>query len=532
MSRKTINHMYWADEFAESIIKSGNYKPYWVDDMKTPSGRVHIGSVRAVVTHDLVYRALRDRGVDATFSYVLEDHDPMDGLPIYVDQKEYTQHLGKPLFQIPSPEPGFASYGARWGEEYKEIFNSIGVHPQVIWGSKLYLSGKMNDMIRVCLDNADKISDIYERLYKKRRPKNWFPFSPVCERCGKMSTTATTDWDGEQITYECRLDGLDWTKGCGHQTKTSPFSTLDHYAGKMPWKVEWPCKWKVIGVTVEGAGKDHMSQGSSHDFAKQMCEQVINYPIPFHFAHEFFLIGGRKMSSSKGLGSSAKEITEIIPPALIRFMIARVKYNRAINFDPTGDTISDLYDAFDESARAYWDQSNTNLARIFELSQVSGKPPAAHFQPRFRDVAKFVQNPKINIQEEFERTKGSKLNQLESQVLSDRIAIAKNWLKDYAPKDQVFTITPEVPEQAAQLSSEQKEYLKKITTLLEKDWSDAEELQQTLYQTGKDMGLSTKDAFGSIYSALLGKSHGPKAAWLLLENKDKTIERFKQLSEA
>jgi lysyl-tRNA synthetase class I len=25
------------------------------------------------------------------------------------------------------------------------------------------------------------------------------------------------------------------------------------------WKVDWAAHWKAIGITVEGAGKDHMS---------------------------------------------------------------------------------------------------------------------------------------------------------------------------------------------------------------------------------------------------------------------------------
>ncbi|MBI3443175.1 lysine--tRNA ligase [Candidatus Woesebacteria bacterium] len=256
--------MYWADRIAEEIISSGKYKPYWVDDMKTPSGRVHIGSVRAVITHDLIYKALRDQGVKATFSYVLEDHDPMDGLPIYLDQEEYKKHLGKPLYMIPSPEPGYKSYGERWGKEYIEIFNKVGCKPKIIWGSELYLTGKMNEAIELCLDSADKIRKIYKKLYKKILPDNWYPFNIICEKCGKISTTIVSAWDGEEVTYECKIDAVDWTQGCGQKGKISPFDGN----GKLPWKVEWPCKWKVIGVTIEGAGKDHMSAGGSHDFAK------------------------------------------------------------------------------------------------------------------------------------------------------------------------------------------------------------------------------------------------------------------------
>lgn len=524
--------MHWADDLADQILKSGKHKPYWVDDMKTPSGRVHIGSVRAVVTHELIYRVLKDRGVDVAFSYVLEDHDPMDGLPVYVDQKKFSMHLGKPLFQVPSPEKGYASFGERWGKEYEEIFNAMGVHPQVIWGSKLYLSGKMNDMVKLCLDEADKIRSMYKTLYGEKKPADWFPFFAVCEQCGKLSTTAVTAWDGDKITYECNVDGLEWTKGCGHKGKVSPFSTKNHYAGKLPWKVEWPCKWKVIGVTIEGAGKDHMSAGGSHDFGKLMCKNVIKYPVPFHFSHEFFLVGGHKMSSSRGLGSSAKEVAELIPPFLIRLMIARVKYNRAIDFDPGGMTIPDLFDAYDEAALSFWGKKDKKLARLFELSQVEGAPPSRHFLPRFRDVATFIQYPEIDIYNRFEDVKGKPLTDFERDVIEDRVKYAQLWLDGYAPTEAVFKPSEKIPDEALQLSHEQKAYLGHVVTLLGKEWKEPDDLQQALYNQAKEMGLSTQKAFAAIYLSLTGKDHGPRAAWFLLEHASKAVKRFKEIQKA
>lgn len=514
--------MYWADELAERITQSGKHKPYWVDDMKTPSGRVHIGSVRAVVTHELIYRALLDRGVKATFSYVLDDHDPMDSLPSYLDEKKYRQHLGKPLYKIPSPEKGYQSYGHRWGQEYVEVFNAMGVKPKIIWGSELYLSGKMNEMIRSCLDRADEIRKIYKELYGKGKPKDWFPFYAHCENCGKLSTVAVTDWDGQRVTYECRKNAVDWTEGCGHKGKVSPFDGN----GKMPWKVEWACKWKVVGVTVEGAGKDHMTAGGSHDVAKLICKRVIDYPVPFAFSHEFFLVGGRKMSSSKGLGSSAKEVSNILPPYLIRFMIARVNYNRAIDFDPGGMTIPDLFDDYDDAALSYWEKKDKKLARIYELSQVTGKPPAKHFLPRFRDVATFIQHPEIDTADRFADLKGARLTAKELAVLEERTKYARIWLDGYAPRDSVFAPTRDVPKEAKHLTEAQKAFLHSVVTLLGKTWKNADELQQALYLQSKAMDIPSTEAFSALYLALIGKEHGPRAAWLLLKYKAEAKKRY------
>ncbi len=50
--------MFWADELASAL--SGSQV---VNDSKTPSGTVHVGSLRGVVLHDAIARALRDHGL-------------------------------------------------------------------------------------------------------------------------------------------------------------------------------------------------------------------------------------------------------------------------------------------------------------------------------------------------------------------------------------------------------------------------------------------------------------------------------------
>ena len=65
--------MYWADELAAAA--SGRQV---VNDSKSPSGTVHVGSLRGVVLHDAIYRALRQAGVEATFLYGVDDMDAMD----------------------------------------------------------------------------------------------------------------------------------------------------------------------------------------------------------------------------------------------------------------------------------------------------------------------------------------------------------------------------------------------------------------------------------------------------------------------
>ena len=67
--------MFWADKLALEL-KERKLAQEWVDDMKTPSGRIHVGSLRGVVIHDLIHQALTDVGVKSKYTYVIEDQDP------------------------------------------------------------------------------------------------------------------------------------------------------------------------------------------------------------------------------------------------------------------------------------------------------------------------------------------------------------------------------------------------------------------------------------------------------------------------
>ncbi len=506
--------MYWADEIAQKL-KERNLPLEWVDDMKTPSGRIHVGALMGVVIHGLIHQALKDIGVPTRYTYVFENHDPMDDIPSYLDREKYEQYLGMPLYKIPSPVEGYENFAVYYAQEFMDTFNAIGFHPEILWTKDLYTSGKMNEGIKKVLDNADTIRKIYQELYKKEIASDWYPFQVYCESCGKVSTTRVYNWDGEKVHYRCPVDATEWTPGCGHEGSVSPFSDTSHFAGKMPWKVEWAVKWQAIGVTVEGAGKDHMSKGGSHDLASLVAERVLDYPVPYPVAYEWMLIGGRKMSSSKGVGYSASDMLQILPPELLRFLIVKMNIRQQTNFDPTDpDTIPKLFDEYQEYAQHYFDGVKDDYARMFELSQIGQVQQVPSI--KFTTLAQWVQMP--NMQETIEK-----------EDLLNWAPYAKYWLENFAPEKDRFMVQQELPESVSNLSELQKEYLRKLVTLLD-EVTTAEQLQVTMYDLAKSMELGGRDAFQAIYTALLGKPSGPKAAWLITSlDRDFVKKRFTEI---
>ncbi len=481
-------NMFWADELADKIIKSGKYRPFHVDDMKTPSGRIHVGALRGVVVHDLIYQALLKRKVKAVYTWVYNDMDPMDAFPHYLPES-FKKHMGEPLYKIPSPEKDYRSLAECYAQQFKKVFNGLGVKPEIIWSHKLYASGEMDKIIRTALDKVEKIRQLYHEVSGYDKPKNWYPYQVFCPKCGKVGSTLVTGWDGKMVSFECKKDLVTWAEGCGFKGKVEPRGEN----GKLMWKVDWAAHWKVLGVTVEGAGKDHMSKGGSHDLSSAICEQVFNYPTPFSFIYEWFLAkGGAKMSSSKGIGVSAVEISQTLPPEILKFLMVKTNYRQAIIFDPNNnESILKLFDDYDKT------QAGKDL-------------------PRFRDVVNYIQSPSVDIYQQFPKA--------EKKELDKRIKYAKIWLETYAPEAKKVGIVAESVK--ISLNPNQKQYLRLVSDLLTKNWQP-ETLQKTLYQTAKDNQINPKEAFQAIYLALTGKSYGPKAAWFLLsQDRSKIRKRF------
>lgn len=119
--------MIWVDREVKKIKErkvhaEGSSRGEWVDDMKTPSGRIHVGALRGVVIHDLVHRALLENGVKSTYTYVFDDHDPMDAIPSYLDFQKWEQYAGMQLCNIPSPEKGYKSFAEYYAKEFIHVF--------------------------------------------------------------------------------------------------------------------------------------------------------------------------------------------------------------------------------------------------------------------------------------------------------------------------------------------------------------------------------------------------------------------------
>jgi len=507
----------WADDLAASV--SG---PQVVNDSKTPSGTVHVGSLRGPVILDVIARALRARGLETTYLYGVDDMDPMDAQALLTPDA-VDRYMGAPLAHIPDQvEDGHASYARHHAKVFIDLFDGLGIRPdRYYWMSDIYPTGEMDGFIRTALDKAAAVRDIYRRVANVQHPDAWLPVSVVCPNCGKIGTTFATDWDGETVDVECRLDLVTWAKGCGFHGRIAPFGGR----AKLPWNLEWAAQWSLFGVTIEPCGKDLATAGGSRDRSDAIAREIFEHEPPLNVPYEFLNIGGKKMSTSKGTGPAAHAIVDVIPSEQVRLLFLRPRPNHAIEFDPEGtDQIPRLFDEFDRLADATAGKEvrgdlPPGYASIFRYSLLDADADVAAeataYRPAFGHLALLVQIPNVDIRARMEAEKGSELTAREEAILEERVRAARAWLAAYAPERAVVSVRHELPVEAiADLDDDQRRYLGRLAET-DAPPTSGEGWQDRIFSVAGEQGLPNGSAFAALYAAFLGRANGPRAGWLL-----------------
>ena len=434
------------------------------------------------------------------------------------------RYMGVPLSHVPAPEGSAAESYARYfvGELFMGTFEGLGVHPEIYWMSELYGDGSMDKFIRQALDRAEVVRDIYLRVSNVERAPGWLPVSVICENCGRIGTTLATDWDGQTVAYECKPDYVTWATGCGNSGRVVPAGGR----AKLPFNVDWAAKWSHFGITIEGCGKDLGTKGGSRDRSDAISREVFDREPPLNVVYEFLNVGGRKMSTSKGSGAAAHEMADLIPPELIRFLFLRHKPKRALDFDPGGDAIPGLFDEFDRLAaavdgRPVRGELPADFERIFRLSLVDPDADpaaeAARYRPAFRHLTMLVQVPGVDLVARMTEEKGEPLDEVELAILEQRAGVARAWLDGWAPDRYQVAVREELPvAEVAELTEVQALFLGDMAEGAASEHPvGGDAWQDLIYRSGQARGVSSRDAFAAVYSALLGRTNGPRAGWLL-----------------
>ncbi len=499
--------MHWANVFAEDLLKEE--KKHILATGITPSGPIHIGNMREVLTTDAVYRAVLKKGGDAELIYIADDYDNLRKVYPFLP-KTYEKYVGMPISEIPCVCGEHESYADHYLFSFLDSLKELGINPTVYRASEMYKSGMYSEAIQTALENTQKIRDIIEKISKRQLPKNWIPFNILCEKCRRMTKTKPALYSYPYIEYTCE---------CGYEGKVD---IRKNGIGKLPWRVDWPARWKILDVTYEPFGKDHGTVGGTHDTGVAISKEIFDYSPPKYNMYEFILLKGKgAMHSSKGTALSAEEMLEMTPPEVLRFLLMNNQPNKHIAFD-TGIGLLNLVDDYDKIERVYFgadekEKGMKDLKSVYELSQPYNIPEKMPVQISYRHLVTLVQ-----IAEDWNDLKRilRRTNQIPEELTKDeenrikrRADHAKYWLSNFAPEMVKFKVQKKLGK--LNIDIEQKGFLKILVQKLDETKWEAENIHNAIYEATQETKISPKKAFQAIYQIILSKNRGPRAGFFL-----------------
>ncbi|MGW3459207.1 lysine--tRNA ligase [Streptomyces olivaceoviridis] len=554
----------WVSRFADEVIEESERrapgKPVVVASGLSPSGPIHLGNLREVMTPHLVADEIRRRGREVRHLISWDDYDRYRKVPAGVAgiDESWAEHIGKPLTSVPAPK---GSPHPNWAEHFKaamiESLAQLGVEFDGISQTEQYTSGAYREQILHAMKHRNEIDAILDQYRTKKAPKKqqqkpqdeaeleaeegsgaaseddgssgsagYFPYKPYCGNCGKDLTTVTSyDDDSTELSYTCTACGFAET------VRLSEFNR-----GKLVWKVDWPMRWAYEGVIFEPSGVDHSSPGSSFQVGGQIVG-IFGGEQPIGPMYAFVGISGMaKMSSSRGGVPTPADALKIMEPQLLRWLYARRRPNQSfkIAFD---QEIQRLYDEWDKLAAKVTEGSalpGDVAAYTRAVGTAAGELPKTPRPLPYRTLASVAditaghEDQALRILSELDPEQPlASLDEVRPRY--DR---AEAWINTHVPADQ-RTIVRDEPdaELLKSLDEASQQSVRLLLDGLADHWS-LDGLTHLVYgvpkvqagfsadATPKELPAEIKTAqrtfFALLYHLLVGRDTGPRLPTLLL----------------
>ncbi|MCH5295975.1 MAG: lysine--tRNA ligase [Treponema sp.] len=508
---------HWADQQAARIIKEkGERESYTCASGITPSGTVHIGNFREIITVDLIVRALRDRGKNVRFIYSWDDYDVFRKVPGNMPEPDVLEkYIRYPITMVPDTFGRDENYARHHEVDIETQLPRVGIYPEFLYQASRYRANRYAEGIRNALQNRDLIkwclNNYRDDEHKMKDDDVYWPVAAFCAKCNK-DTTEITGYDGEYgVSYKCT--------SCGHE-ETGDVRTSKEF--KLGWRVDWPMRWKEEQVVFEPGGKDHISPGGSYDTAKLVSKKVYGWDAPVTMKYDFVTLKGvpGKMSSSKGKVISLVDALEVYQPEVLRYIFAvnKVDHEFAISFDLDVITQYEAYDRTERIAYGVDKAKNDDMARrerrVYELSQVSAdvdlsSAESMPYQIPFRLLTTLLQTYSGDIDAVIASLGDVRPFQVER--LRQRAVCAWYWITECAPEDFKFSLRTD-GSKIPGLDDADEDMLRAVYENVLPRIPDLDDkgVQQALYDVASAAGQESKKLFNAMYMALVGKQQGPR----------------------
>ena len=551
----------WVSRFADDVIAESERrapgKTVVVASGLSPSGPIHLGNLREVLTPHLVADEVRRRGHQVRHLISWDDYDRYRKVPAGVPGVDgsWAEHIGKPLTAVPAPA---GSAYPNWAEHFKAQMAAslaeMGVEYDGISQTAQYTSGAYREQILHAVRHRAEIDAIIAQYRTKKAPAKqsqkpqdaaeiaaaegsgaageddgsgsgvgYFPYKPYCAKCGKDLTTVTAyDDETTRMSFSC---------ACGHE-ETALLREFDR--GKLVWKVDWPMRWAYEGVVFEPSGVDHSSPGSSFQVGGQIVGPIFGGRQPIGPMYAFVGISGMaKMSSSKGGVPVPEDALRIMEPQLLRWLYARRRPNQSfkIAFD---QEIQRLYDEWDALTRKVEDGTALpadQAAYTRAIGTAAGELPRTPRPLPYRTLASVA-----DITAGAEQQTLRILSELDPEhplasldEVRPRLDRAEAWISTQVPAEQRTVVRAEPDtERLASLDEEARGGLKLLLDGLDAHWS-LDGLTTLVYAVPKvqaglapdakptpELKVAQRAFFALLYELLVGRDTGPRLPTLLL----------------
>jgi lysyl-tRNA synthetase, class I len=495
----------------------------------SPSGPIHLGNLREVMTPHIVAEALRERGRQVEHLHFWDDFDRLRKIPAAVPS-DYERYIGCPLADIPDPLGEYGSYAERYMADFTRSLNRLGIAPRFIRQSLAYRSGRYTAPIKEAMVQRFTIFDIIASFQTlpgqqetvEERRASYYPFRVYCENCRKDTTTITQYEEATAtISYICHF--------CYYE---GAFSLDEKVEGKLAWKVDWPMRWSAERVDFEPAGADHAAPNSSFSVGRQIVQQIYSTVPPQFVGFGFVGMEGRtKISSSAGTSATVSSALDIIEPCFLRWLYTRRSYSHAFMID-YGQGLLRLYDEWDALVRQCRDgKANEASTKAYERAiRTSQGPVNCTPQPvPFHLLTSVLDVTQGNVEQTLRIVAQYSGQEVRPELLEPRLTCALNWVTRYLPEDERTPIRSSFNAEAYEhLSELDRASVQMLVENLDTAWN-LEALTNLIYNIPKivrglpadapadaDLKQAQRSFFIALYQLICGRETGPRIPTLLL----------------
>jgi len=489
-------HKHWSEWLADKVIEEKK-EPYVITGGMTTSGPVHFGTLCELLFPEAIKKELEAKGKKVSYFFIADIFDAFDSVPLDMEKykAQLEPHLGKPLCDVPDPTGKSISFGDHYLEEARSLVKKFGISCTFVRINEYYMQGRFDEWSRFYLKHEAQAKRIVEETSGKQEKKDWSPIMPLCANCGRISTTRVIAQDGENYEYICDKD-VKYTKGCGFKGKAK----ISDHKYKLIWRLHWPTWKQIFHSSIEGAGVDHHTKGGSEDTCKAITLDLMkaDYHIPFKYG--FILFQGKKYSKSKGTGMGISQISRLIPPEIVKYMLLKPDLEENIDINPTPENLLRTMEDFQRAAELSGKDTDTlnrherKMAIAFKLST-----DTLNWKVQFLDVLLYHQ-----IYGDWE---------IVAQMTGDPQGVGylrpyiEEWIaREFVPEDYRFKYQPN-PKLETQNT-------KQFIELLQPGM-DALAIHNAVFGFAKSKGIEPKSFFAELYNVLIGKPKGPRLGKLI-----------------